>query len=178
MAVTIVATPKAVDANSYATRAEFRTYHEGHVDGEASEDLDDALVDRALVQATREFDSYLAWDGWSTTTTQRLAFPRAGLVDPNTQAAVNADTIPDRLRDACCEQARLIAERNRAVESSTSTDGIQALKAGPIEIEFAKTQPGQAVVGQVIAPSAFQLVACWARVKQAGQGGPIPLVRV
>lgn len=178
MPVVLIPTPKAPNANTYATLVEFRAYHESHVEGEASTDLDDDLVNRALVQATRELDTYLIWDGWATTTTQALAFPRLGLTDPNTEAIISGDVIPERVKNACCEQARLIASRNRAVEGDTSLEGLQRLKAGPVELEFAKTDPGEAVVGQVIAPSAFQFVAAWCRMVQAGKGGTIPLVRM
>lgn len=172
------ATVGSASANSYATRAEFRTYHAAHVDFEASEDLDDDAVDRALQQATRQFDAYVRWYSFATTQTQALAWPRTGLHDPGTLAVVASNSLPQRLKNACCEQARLLLARDRALESSQGQDGIRRLKAGSVELEFDATSGGGGGgVLQTIAPSAWQFVACWGELTQQGAGGAVPLSR-
>lgn len=170
------ATPGAPTANSYATRAEFRTYHAAHVAFEASEDLEDDAVDRALQQATRQIEAYVTWRGWATSpTVQVLAFPRTGLYDPNTAAPVASNTIPQRLKDACCEQARLLLASDRSLETSQGQQGLRRLKAGSVDLEFDATVAGGVL--QTIAPSAWQFIACWGLLIQQGQGGAIPLSR-
>lgn len=178
MACTIDETVGSASANSYCSIEFADDFHDTHVDGETWADLDEDVKCRALQQATREIDTYLVFDGYATTTTQRLAFPRTGLIDPNTAAEIAGTVVPDRVKWACSEQARLIAVRQRAVESDTTLDGISSIKAGPVEIAYTQTRPGETVVAQVVGPSAYQYIACWSSVGQAGRGGPVPLVRV
>jgi hypothetical protein len=174
MAVVLIATPGAANANTYATLSEANTYHESHVASAAWDAATDDQKNRALVQATRELDAYLLWDGFASSTTQALAWPRTGLSDPDTGASVSGTTLPDRLIYATSEQARLLLAGDRAAELDQQAQGLKALTAGSVSLEF----KDDAAPRQVVASSAFQFVAAWCRVKQAALGGPIPLIRV
>jgi len=177
MAATIIATPGASDANSFATLAEANTYHEAHVSGAAWADLDADARNRALIMATRHITAYAVWLGAPSSSSQALPFPRTGLVNPDNGAAVSSSTIPDRLKWATAEQARLLATADRSQEQGTAVQGITAIKAGSVELEFAKaTTPGG--IGQVVAPSAWQFIACWGYLEQQGMGGAVKLARV
>jgi len=174
MAVVLNATPGASTANAYATLAQANTYHEAHVSGATWASATDDQKNRAIAQATRELDAYLVWDGAATSLTQSLAWPRLGLYDPDTGAAVDSATIPDRLVSATAEQARLLLGGDRAAELDQQAQGLKALTAGSVSLTF----KDDATARQVVASSAYQFVSYWCRVKQAALGGPVPLIRV
>lgn len=130
---------------------------------------------RALIQATRELDAYVQWMGIATTTTQALAFPRMGLVDPDTNRLLDDRAIPNRLVWATCEQAAAILAGDRAsAENAAQVARLSKLVAGPVELEFAG---GTAPARPTLIPSAFQFIACWGRQAQATLGGNVPLLR-
>ena len=77
---TLVATAKATNANTYATRAEANQYHEdrpavGTTWASASNDQ----KDQALLWATKLMEALFDWTGYASTTTQALGWPRMGL---------------------------------------------------------------------------------------------------
>ena len=176
MACSIEATAGHPSANSFATIAEADAYHETHVAGATWAAYTEDQKCRALQQATRHFMAYVRWFGWATSpTTQVLPFPRAGLRDPHTRLDVNSTTIPLALKWATAEQARLLLERDRSLETSQGQEGVKRIKAGAVELDFADAAGGGVL--QTIAPSAWQLVATWGELNQAGQGGAVRLTR-
>lgn len=174
MAVIVNATAGAADANAYCTLVQADAYHEAHVAGAAWAAATEDERNRAIVQATRELDAYLAWDGAATSLTQALAWPRLGLYDPDTGGLVDSASIPDRLVAATSEQARLLLAGDRAAELDQQAQGLKALTAGSVSLTFKDS----AAPRQVVASSAYQFVAAWCRVKQAALGGAVPLIRV
>lgn len=179
MPATIDATPGGTVANSYPTVADADAYHAtyvGDADGSVWQSLDADVKVRALIQATRQFDAYVRWFGYATSITQKLGFPRVGLVYPQTAQLVTG--IPDELKWAVSEQARLLAVADRALEGATDTQGIRRIKADTVELEFQPLSSGQTIRQPTIAPSAWQFVAGWGELAQPGMGGPVPLARV
>jgi len=110
MALVIVTTAGAANANAYASLAQAEDYALTlpiRTDWAAA---DDATKNAALVQATRMMDTLL-WAGWRTApTVQALQWPRQGVCDRENYY-LDPATIPAKIRDACCEFAvRLIAD--------------------------------------------------------------------
>jgi hypothetical protein len=182
----LVTTPGAADANAYVSLAEAEAYCEQHVAGAGwLAEADDDKKAAAILQATRELDAYVQWSGSPTySSTQALAWPRlglyypAGLADPNTWRAVDANEIPVRLKRACAEQARvLLAGGDRAAELDQQVQGITKMDVGgAVAIEFGGATG--ALPRQVLAPAAWAYVACWGVMRQPGRGGAVPLVRM
>lgn len=112
MAVTLVATIGAADANAYITRAAADTYLNLRLNASAwsNASVDDQA--KALIEATRDLDA-LPWRGIRATDAQALAFPRDSLVNPDATISDPAvdypyyadDMIPERVLDATCELA-------------------------------------------------------------------------
>lgn len=118
MALMIIATPGAANANSFATEAEFIAYAAARlnvpdgttVDGTSCTDNEK----KALVEATREL-TQLDYDGSRVTATQVLAYPRMYAFNPDTQSIFllgnvflryfDSTVIPSRVRDATIELA-------------------------------------------------------------------------
>jgi len=90
--ITIVATPGASDANSFATLEEADAYLDLRLHADAWVGTEDKK--RALITATRELDA-MTYQGSRLTDTQALSWPRRGVPDP----------FPRRLKDATCELA-------------------------------------------------------------------------
>lgn len=174
MPCAIDATVGGATSNSYATAAQADAYHEAHVSGATWAAATDDQKCRALVQATRHLDAYVEWDGYASSTTQALAWPRTGLYDPNTQAALSSAALPDELIWATAEQARWLLTSDRAAESTAETQGVTRIAAGSVELEFAPTSGTRL---SVLAPAAFQFIAQWGTQRQKGRGGPVALER-
>lgn len=186
MAVIVVATPKASNANSYATVAEGTSYHEGHPYPTVWEDASEDEQARALVTATRMLDTWYEWNGIVSTLTQSLAWPRRGVIKDNitqgvTGTALNEwhepyavlldpDVIPARIRDATCELARLLLASDRTADSELEVQGIKSLKAGPVELTF------QGASAKPIPDSVAIMVAPYGR-KRSASGGAVSLGR-
>lgn len=174
MACAIVATVGGASSNSYATAAQADTYHEAHVSGATWTAATDDQKCRALVQATRQLDAYVEWDGYAASTTQALAWPRTGLYDPNTEVDLPSDALPDELVWATAEQARHLLAGDRAAESTAEVQGVTRIAAGSVELEFAPTSGTRQ---SVLAPAAYQFIAQWGTQRQRGRGGPVALER-
>lgn len=133
MAITIVATPKAVNANSYATEAEGDAYHETHLYASAWTGAGTESKKAALVWATRLLDDAMEFVGWRTTIEQKLAWPRQG-VWTRDKIEVDADTIPDFIANATAELARKLLEDDRSAEPDTK--GFSEISVGPITLKI------------------------------------------
>jgi hypothetical protein len=138
MALTLVATAGAADANSYATVAEGTAYHEGRLHNTAWEDASPSDRAAALVWATRILEAKYAgaWVGWPTYTTQALAHPRRGLVRTNGYDYIPENIVAQEIKNATIELSRLLLAEDRAAESDIQAQGITSLKAGPVFLQF------------------------------------------
>ncbi len=106
MALTIVATAGASNANSYVTAAEATTYMAARLNSSAWTDADDSGV--ALAEATREID-LCAFAGYRSDDDQALQWPRQSVLDPDAASYgltyYDSDEIPTRVKNATCELA-------------------------------------------------------------------------
>jgi hypothetical protein len=161
MAITIVATPGATNANSYVTEAELTTWIEDRLRNSAA--VAAATSDtkkKALVLATRLLDELVEWDGYPTNAeTQALQWPRFELFDQNGWF-IPWNAIPTRLKNATCEFACNLIDGDRTAEVATT--GIDRIKAGPVELEFSKSNPPSR---KVLTDTVIQMVALWGEVE-------------
>lgn len=155
MALTLVSTPGAANANSYEEIAEADAYFEARLPLVPPWD-ESGTKDIQLVMATRLIDAmfrggrvyvqkigdkpgyYLvrrAWNGLPSTTTQRLAFPRTGLFHEN-GAVVEADEIPWELKEAVAEFAGQLGVGDRTLDSDVNVQGITSVRAGSVSVTF------------------------------------------
>lgn len=135
MALVFISTPKASNANSFCTIAEADAYHDGHLYA------DDWLTttaekEKALVMATRIIDRSYYWEGIPTTAEQALQWPRYGLWKRGRLGTVNSELIPQELKDATAELARVLLGSDRLSDNQTDLQGISSISAGPVSISF------------------------------------------
>jgi hypothetical protein len=103
MALVIVATAKATNANSYVTLAETETYMEGRLAVTTWDADTDDNKNRALRMATDVLDGY-DWTGARSTQSQRLQWPRMGTTDRDGWE-YSGDTVPRPVKEATYELA-------------------------------------------------------------------------
>ena len=136
MASSLVVTPGDGSANSYCTRAVADTYHTDRLHAATWTDADAATKDAALLMATRVLDQQFAWEGVRSATSQKLEWPRDGLLNDEGDLALDAAAIPERLQDATAEFARLLISSDTTVASGTAGGAITSLKAGSVKIDY------------------------------------------
>lgn len=166
---TIVATAGAANANSFVTEAEAIAYAADRLNlpsGWTSVAGSTCTENekKALIAATQDLDR-LVYAGCRTTSTQRLAWPRAYALDPDTsvdhqvddytgQPFYDDDEIPTRIKDATIE---LALEHLRAdITVADSAFGVVREKVDVLETEWT---PGMRLSGLARFPRVAQLVA-------------------
>lgn len=118
MAITLDATVGGASSNTYATVAEGNTYHEAHVYTDTWDEASTADKNKALAMATRLLDDNVEWNGAKATKEQALRWPRHGIRDEDGYY-VDSDVIPQFLKDATAEYARLLLAKDYTAEPDT-----------------------------------------------------------
>ena len=179
MALVLDATPGGAAANSYATRAEADSYHEGHYYSSAWTALTTTQKDIALVMATRLLDEHVEWHGTKTTRGQALRWPRIGVrerdsmglyPDPYYGYTLNSSTIPLFLKQATAELGRHLASEDR----TTDADLLEFSQISVGSLSLVKDQTRQQ---QVIPDSVRAMVKPYGAVSGSGLFGTLRLVR-
>ena len=158
MAVTIIATPKAANANSYTTLVDAETYIETNLYATEWDAATDDQKNRSLVTATRLLDEQVEWNAWPTTTTQALLWPQRGQVDLIGNI-VDEDTIPQFLVNATSEFAKLLLVSDRTAEPDTT--GYKRLKVDVLELEVDKNDRAS-----IIPDSVYQIIKPYGEMKE------------
>ena len=99
--------------NAYADVADADAYNGDHPFGEAWEAFTPAQKAARLILATRLLDENFEWEGVASQLKQPLSWPRLGLLTRQL-AVLRSETIPELIRDATCEFARVLAEDTTA----------------------------------------------------------------
>lgn len=139
MSVTVIATPGAVDANSFATVSEIDTYYLSRVPATTAAQWQDAADDdkaAAAIMATLWMTNLIKWRNYTTTTTQSLPWPRYNMWRRNGWSQVPQDEVPQEVKNAQAELARLFLISDRTEELQQLVNGVGVLKVGPIQIAF------------------------------------------
>ena len=164
---TLVATPGAVNENSYCTVAEADAYHSARL---FSSDWTLAVTDNktvSLIMATRLLDSMYEWASWPTApATQSLQWPRVGLLARSKLKFIESNVIPDELKNATAEFARQLLVADRTLDSDVETQGIQSISAGPVSLSFKSS-----VYPKVVPDAVYNLLPLgwgWAHGRASG----------
>lgn len=131
MALTVVATAGAVDANSYCTLAEAEVYFEKRLHKTDWSGASTGDKNMAIVWATSILDDTMNWYGWGMTETQALRWPRTGLSSPDGWT-VTSVAIPTFLKNATAELAMHLIAEDRMADSDTM--GFKQIAVSSIQI--------------------------------------------
>jgi len=171
MALTIIATPGAANANSYTTKAEasavggywetrlFRTSWTGA-----------AVADRnaALVWSTQILDDWVDWIGSKVDDRddQSLRWPRYGATDVDGDD-FDSDEVPSFLKDATSELAGHLLGLDADPTAKPDTQGFSELKVGSLELKVDKHDRDEYTL---IPDSVVAMIEPYGRIRQ--RGGP------
>lgn len=129
MALVLIATPGAANANTYVALADVTAHAATLVPvPTAWTSAGDDVQRRACVHATRLLDR-LPWAGEPVTTTQALAWPRYGVYAPN-GVAYATDAIPQPIQHATARLAIWLVQQDEDPESRGDLEGLTALSLG------------------------------------------------
>ena len=150
MALTLIVTPKATNANGYVTVAEADAFMSYHPQAAAIWDaLDPDVKIQGIVTATRALDEMVFWDGFKQTIAQALRWPRAGVTDRDGYM-VAVDVIPTFLKNATAELARYLIAQDRMKAIDDSSAGLTSVTAGPVSVTFDKSDRLEALPDSVL----------------------------
>src|SRR5215210_3294814 len=149
MAVIVIATVGALDANSFQTVAEIDTYYQSRVPTTVADewlDADSSEKAAAAVMGTRWMTALIRWTGYPVNPLQPLPWPRAAMMDRHNWSYVDITIIPSELKIAHAEFSRILLKSDRLEESDVVRQGILGVKAGPISVTFRDDQYVQPMV--------------------------------
>lgn len=119
-------------ANAYVSVATADAYFTER--GDTTWTGSDATKQGAIIKATQFLDASYVFTGVLRFDTQALSWPRAYATDKDGRA-LEADEVPQRVKDACCELA-LYALGASLAPNIVGTDRVARVKAGSAEVEF------------------------------------------
>jgi len=147
MALVLDATPSALTANTYALLVDATAYA---LTLPVANDWAAATPDQqsaALVQATRMLDTIQDWKGLRKLYAQPLQWPRAWMSDREGWW-VDPNTIPWKIRDACCEFAIRLISDDRAADAGGLSP--ETVKVGSLDVGQLRRRPIPASVLEMI----------------------------
>lgn len=150
LALAIDATVAGASANSYCTVVETDAFFEGHLDGSNWSNLETAEKTLYLVHACRDIDS-LSFQGFKTTTTQKLQFPRDFQTETDSYTAITA--IPAKIKQAQMEHALHLIKYGVSRRDDIRAAGVKVAGGGRFVAETLKQHPFSDVE---IAPAAIR----------------------
>lgn len=168
MSVSVLnATAGSATANTYVTLAVANQYH---LDRPAVKTTWAVATDdqksAAILWATKLLDRYFEWNGAITSETQKLLWPRSGLVDVNDWNALDIHAIPELIQFATAEFARQLLVSDRTGDSDIETLGITQIKTTSVRIDFKEFGIHAKPVPDIVA---ILIPEQWGRLKSQGQ---------
>lgn len=150
-------------ANTYVTVAEADQYFLDSSTGATwTAETDEDVKTAALLQATRLVDSMIRWNGARLYLgSQTLEWPRQYVRHPDGTYFLDPNVIPQFLKDAQCEMAKVLLSTD--VTAASSEVGISSLKVDVIEIAF----DGKTIT-QTLPKIVMQLLSGYGHVNYGG----------
>lgn len=145
MPVTLISTPGAADANTFANLAYFKAYIPTRLPQVAwavaalsAGSAGDDLLSNALIAAARELKACFRWNGVIANSGQALPFPRVGLLTRNGEPLPSSGDgcLSADLLDAQCEWALQLGAGDRLGDNDALAKGVSSVKAGSVEVAF------------------------------------------
>lgn len=120
-------------ADSYISVNDATQYHAARLHRASWATADATTQEQALITATQFVDAYIRFYGSRVSQDQPLEWPRKDVYDRDGRL-LPSDEIPQRLKDAVCEQA--FAALTTDLSQQDSKAGMTRLKADSVEIEW------------------------------------------
>lgn len=132
-------TPGSATGNSFATVAEFDTYHVNRYPQiewilTATTPLKEAL----LIMAGRLLNNDFAWTGAAVDSVQAMTWPRSGMLSRNgyTLPTTGALSYPIDLKNAQCEWAGQLGAADLVSDDDAAKGNLSSVRAGSVAVAF------------------------------------------
>lgn len=158
MAFTFDSTLKGSDANSYISVASAVDILGGNLNATEFIATTTASQEKLLYMATARLEQE-RWVGSPTTSTQRLAWPRAAVPDQRYgdqggyvyygPPQYDQDAMPQPLLEAVCELAAMLCKDNTLL-GDTGLEGFERVSIGPMDVTPRHARKGGALPANVV----------------------------
>lgn len=139
MAITLIASPGAANANTYCSLDDAEIYFDEHrIHSGTWKAATDDDKESALAWATRLLDEKCDWNGRKATTAQALRWPRAYAYNRDGEQ-IPTGAIPVWLAHATAEFAMFLLAEDRTIGPDRSIAGIERIRVGPISLKYEPT---------------------------------------
>ena len=128
------ATPSGENSDSYVTLDEANTYHGARLFNDAWTAATDATKEASIKWATSMLDEYFEWVGSRASSLQALGWPRSN-AESDGRVLSNL-VVPTSIKKATSEFAFLLLSSDRVSLSEPSSQGLDSISVGPIELSF------------------------------------------
>lgn len=142
---TVITTPGAADANSYADVAFYKAYWQTRGFNTKQLAAADAVIEAELIWTARVLDASFRWTGSAVDGVQAMAWPRVGMFTRNGFPIAPTEN-PVDLKNAQSEMAGLYLVKDLTGDNSAIKKGISEIKAGPVDIKYQSTSGGGTLV--------------------------------
>ena len=132
MAITLVTTPGASDANAFVSLVDANAFHKGRVHNSEWNSASSGDKSAAIVMATRSLCYNYSYGGTRTEETGSLDWPRTDVTDED-DYDLASDTIPQFMKDATSEFAFLLLREDSTVAANIS-GSLKELEAGDVSL--------------------------------------------
>lgn len=106
--------------------------------------------EKALMWGTLILDEMMDWNGYIATTTQRLRWPRSGVVDADGRN-YSYTAIPELLEVGLSEFGLVLLERNKFQLPGILGQGVKSIKIGPLAAEIDSAQLEAVIPDNILA---------------------------
>lgn len=144
--MSIIATPKATNADVWGTLVEADAYHDNRLHNSEWTGATDATKETAMKWACVILNN-LNWDGLRTEKLQAQAQPRTGLYDSDGYY-IDADVVYLNMKNASFEYAWLLIKGDATAESGTV--GFSEIKVAVIELKIDKLDKAKKIPQSVM----------------------------
>jgi hypothetical protein len=154
---TLISTAGAANANAYCDLAFANQYHDNRpAVGTTWAVATDTSKQQAILWGTLLLDRMWVWNGFVTSTSQSLLWPRQGILKPNRFEYVDISVVPVELQQATAEYARQLLVSDLAGNNDIETLKITSLRAGPVAFTF-----GDGVTAKPVPDTVYNLIPTW-----------------
>jgi hypothetical protein len=174
---TLIETPGGATSNTYSTLAEADAYFESRLHTDTWDAAVDADKERGLLMAARLLDANWIWNGRRTNDTQRMEWPRTGVLKEAGTGSwdwnfgffrfLDENEIPRQLKEAQAEFAALLLASDTTANIDQSVQGITSLRAGSVSLSFKESIQ----TSNPVPDSVFYLIPYfWGELRYNGTG--------
>lgn len=136
------ATPGGPTSNAYCDALTATTLLAERLHTEAWTSADPADQDAALIWATRLLEEQVRWEGSPATTTQALAWPRTGVLDPQGRP-VDPAVVPVTIQRATATYALYLLQDTSQTSGGVAAGTVKRRVLGDTSIEYFQPGSGQ-----------------------------------